>query len=109
MIQALLKMDFSPERVTEAVAILSSIVERIRATPGCMGCSVYHEVGNSRLVVFEEHWKNNADMHRHLRSEEYQKILMVMEMADTTPEIRFETVSGLGGVEIIEEARTGKT
>jgi quinol monooxygenase YgiN len=106
MIQATVKMDFAAGNVIEAVAILRSIVERIRVTRGCIGCSVYQEAGNKNVVVFEEKWTCDADLQRHLRSEDYQKVLMVMEMSDSRPEIRFETVSGLGGVEIIEEARS---
>ena len=108
MIQAMVKMNFGPKTVAEAVNILRSIVERIRATRGCISCSVYQEAGNHCSVIFEEKWKSDADLQHHLRSEDYQKVLMVMEMADTRPEIQFETVSGIGGVEIIEEARTRK-
>ena len=107
MIQAMVKMEFGPKKIAEAVKILRSIEERIRATRGCISCSVYQEAGNHCSVVFEEKWKSDADLQRHLRSEDYQKVLMVIEMADTRPEIRFETVSDLGGVEIIEDARTG--
>jgi quinol monooxygenase YgiN len=106
MIQAILRMDFAPEKVTEAVSILNSIVERIRASKGCITCTVYREAGNDRTVVFEEKWTCNKDLQFHLRSEDYQKILMVMEMAHTCPELRFETISDIGGVEIIEEARS---
>jgi quinol monooxygenase YgiN len=106
MIQAMLKMDFKPGKAAEAVGILCSMLERIRATTGCIDCSVYRQAGNECQVVFEEKWKSNEDLQRHLRSEEYRKVLMVMEMAVTRPEVQFETVSGLGGVELIEEARS---
>ena len=105
MIQAMVKMDFGSEKVAEAVSILRSIVERIKVAKGCISCSVYQEAGNPCIVVFEEKWNCDADLQCHLRSEDYQKVLMVMEMAETRPEIRFETVTGLGGLEIIEEAR----
>jgi hypothetical protein len=41
-----------------------------------------------------------------LQSEEYKSVLMVIEMANKNPEIRFEKISELGGVEIIREARS---
>jgi hypothetical protein len=47
-------------------------------------------------------------MQRHLRSESYQRVLLVMEMATTSPEIRFDIITDTGGVEIIEEARKPK-
>lgn len=85
---------------------LHSIVERIRATRGCIDCSVFQESGNRCLVVFEEKWKSDTDLQSHLRSDDYRKILLVVEMADAHPEIRFETVATFGGVEIIEGARS---
>jgi quinol monooxygenase YgiN len=106
MIQSVVKMEFTPEMVADAVNILRSVVERIRVTKGCLKCSVYQEVGNESLVVFEETWRCDTDLQHHLRSEDYQKVLMVIEMARTSPEIRFNTISDLGGVEIIEEARS---
>jgi quinol monooxygenase YgiN len=108
MIQATVKMEFQRKTADEAVAILYSLVERIRASRGCVGCAVYQEVENPLTVVFDEKWMSEADLHRHLRSEDYQKILMVMEMAEVRPVIRFETVADMGGVEIIEEARGSK-
>ena len=48
---------------------------------------------------------NDQDMQRHLRSEKYRKILLVVEMAAEPPEIRFDTIAYSTGVEIIEQAR----
>ncbi len=106
MIQAMLKMDFAPGKINEAVNILRSIVERIRATKGCISCSVFQEAGNEYSIVFEEKWQCDADLQSHLQSEEYKSVLMVIEMANKNPEIRFEKISEMGGVEIIREARS---
>jgi quinol monooxygenase YgiN len=60
---------------------------------------------NEHLVVFEEKWRSDEDLQRHLRSEGYKTLLLVMELATTPPEIRFDTITGSSGVETIEEAR----
>jgi quinol monooxygenase YgiN len=108
MIQATLKMDFTPQKIDEAVHILRSIIERIRTEPGCLSCSVYQDTDNEHLVVFEEKWRSDEDLQRHLRSECYQKVLLVMEMAVRHPEVRFDTITDTSGVEIIKKARTKK-
>ena len=105
MIQAKLKINIAPRKIDEALQILRAIVERTRAETGCIGCSVYHDTENENLIVFEEKWMSDGDLQRHLRSEDYQKVLLLMEMAITQPEIRFDTITSSGGVEIIEEAR----
>ena len=48
---------------------------------------------------------SDADVKRHLRSDKYHKILLVVEMAAEPPEIRFDTISHSSGVETIEQAR----
>jgi quinol monooxygenase YgiN len=108
MIQATLKMEFAPQAIDEAVNILRSIIERIRAETGCMSCSVFQDTDNKHLVVFEEKWRSDEDLQRHLRSEYYKNVLIVMEMAIGPPEIRFDTITETSGVEIIEKALTRK-
>ena len=58
--------------------------------------------------MFEEKWRSDEDLQRHIRSECYQKVLLVMEMAVRPPEIRFDTITDTSGVEIIEKARIRK-
>jgi quinol monooxygenase YgiN len=104
MIQAMIEMQFAPDRVDEALQILRSIVERTRAETGCLGCSVYQDTEMENQIVFAQEWRSEEDLQRHLRSKEYQKVLLVVEMASTPPEIRFDTITRTSGVETIEKA-----
>lgn len=106
MIQAMVKMDFAPQTIHEALQILHSIVERTRAEAGCISCSVYRDMENEHLFVFEETWRSEEALQHHLRSEDYRKVLLVMEMAITPPVIRFDTITDTGGVEVIVDARS---
>jgi quinol monooxygenase YgiN len=56
--------------------------------------------------MFEEMWRNEEDLAKHLRSEKYHDVLLVMEMALKNPEVRFNTVSTSTGIETIEKARS---
>ena len=108
MIQATLRMNFAPQKFDEAIQILHSIIERTKAEIGCISCSVFHDRGSEGLIIYEEKWRNSDDLQRHLRSDEYKNVLLVMEMATTKPEIRFDTITDSSGVETIEKARTKK-
>jgi hypothetical protein len=44
-------------------------------------------------------------MERHLQSDEYRRVLLVLEMAIKQPEIRFDTIMSSTGIETIEKAR----
>jgi quinol monooxygenase YgiN len=106
MIQALINIEFAPDRVDEALQILHSIVERTRVEPGCISCSVYQDTEMENQIIFAQEWGREEDLQRHLRSEEYKKVLLVVEMARKLPQIRFDTIDKTSGVEYIEKART---
>lgn len=56
-------------------------------------------------LMFEAMWRSEEDLNHHLRSDEYRKVLLVMEMALKQPEIRFDTISSSRGIETVERAR----
>ena len=109
MIHTSLRMEFTPDKVDEALQILRSIVEPTRAEVGCIDCSVYQDTEMENQILFIQKWRSEEFLQRHLRSEEYQKVLLVMEMALAPPEIVFDTISSTSGVETIEKARKNKT
>ncbi|MEN8243786.1 MAG: hypothetical protein ABFS43_02660 [Thermodesulfobacteriota bacterium] len=55
--------------------------------------------------MLEELWESDRDILQHLRSGTYRRILLVIEMAEEPPDIRFDFIADSGGVEVIEQAR----
>ena len=94
------------EKQFEALEILGSTIEQTQFEPGCVSCRLYRGVEDARVIMFEELWLSEADVQRHLRSDKYHKVLLVVEMAVEPPEIRFDTIDHSTGVESIEQART---
>ncbi len=105
MILATLRMTISAKKFDEALRILRSMAERCRVQIGCLSCQVYRNGQENNVLLFKQLWSNEADLERHLRSDEYRQVLLVMEMAIKQPEIRFDTISSSAGIEIIEKAR----
>ena len=105
MIHATIRMLISSKKRGEVLGILSSGAERCRFEPGCISYRVYQGVEVEHVVMLEEFWRNEEDLERHLRSDEYRKVLQIVEMALEPPEIRFNTISHSTGVETIEKAR----
>jgi quinol monooxygenase YgiN len=93
------------KKQNEALEILLSMSEQIQFEPGCISCRIYRDVHEERALMFEEIWASEKYLQRHLRSDQYRKILLVVEMAEEPPEIRFETITHSSGVETIEKAR----
>lgn len=107
MIHATIRIVTRPAKRDEALAILRSMAARTKVVSGCIACRVYWDSQEDRALMIEQIWKNEAGLNRHLRSEEFRNVLLVMEMAAENPEIRFETVSRVTGLETVEKARTG--
>jgi quinol monooxygenase YgiN len=105
MVRATIRMMIPSRKRGEVLEILSSIAERARFEPGCISCRVYRGVEVESLIMLEEVWRDEEDLERHLRSDEYRKELLVVEMAVEPPEVRFDAVSRSTGFETIEKAR----
>jgi quinol monooxygenase YgiN len=107
MVLATLRMAIPPQKRVEALKILKSIVARNQARPDdCVFCRISQDLLEDNILQFEEMWSSEEEFERHLRSHEYHKMLLVLEMAMKQPEIRFDTLSSSAGIEIIEKARS---
>jgi quinol monooxygenase YgiN len=85
--------------------LLRSIVEQTRHIEGCAGCRLYQDLQDERALMLEESWAGEKALRRHLRSEAFRHILLVVEMATEAPEIRFDWISHSAGIETINDAR----
>ncbi len=107
MIHSSIRLTLASEKLAEVVGILRAMAERTRVEPGCLAFNAYQDLQDGQVLMLEEVWKSPADLGRHLRSEQYRKVLLVMEMAGEPPEVRFHTIAHATGVETIEQARLG--
>jgi hypothetical protein len=57
------------------------------------------------VLILEESWATKAELERHLRSQDYRQLLLIMELASVPPEVSFDTVLGSTGFETIQKAR----
>ncbi len=105
MILATLRMTVRPEKHRETLQTLRSIVGPTRVEPGCMRCHVYQDGEDENVLTLVEEWRTEADFQRRLCSNEYRRVLAVMESAVEAPEVRIDTVSHSAGLEAIEAAR----
>ena len=107
MVLATIRMTFSSKKVGEALRILRSMAEQSQVQPGCLNSQVYRSGQEDNVLMFEQQWSTEADLEHYLRSDDYQKVLLLLEMATKEPEIRFDTIMSSTGIETIEKAREG--
>ena len=105
MVRSTIRMLIPLEKQSEALEILGSTIEQTQFEPGCISCRLYRGVDEVGVILIEELWMSEEDVNRHLRSDKYNKILLVVELASEPPDIRFDTIVQSTGVETIEKAR----
>jgi len=105
-IRSTIRMLIPLEKQTEALEILGSVNAQVQFDPSCISSRLYRGVNEVRAIMVDELWENDEEIRRHLRSDAYRRVLLVIEMAEEPPEIRFDTILSTNGVETIEKART---
>jgi hypothetical protein len=70
-----------------------------------MSCRILQEGSEAQAFRYEAHWRTQDDLLRHLRSEHYKRLLILMDFGSEPPLIEFHTVSETKGLDLIENAR----
>ena len=78
MIQASLGIVAPAERRDEIVQTFRSLVGPTEVKAGCLGCRVYQDVSDKNALTYVEEWQTQEDLERHLRSDQYRKLLTLI-------------------------------
>jgi quinol monooxygenase YgiN len=73
---------------------------------GCISCRILQDGSELDAFCYEAQWKSQDDLLRHLRSEHYKCLLLLMELGSEAPLVEFHTVAETKGLDLIEYARS---
>jgi quinol monooxygenase YgiN len=104
-IDANIRIVIAAKKRKEVLTILSSLVEQTRLEEGCISCRLYRDVQEEGTLMLEEIWTSEKDLERHLRSNKFLTVLLVIEMSTEFPEVRFDVISRSTGMDTIEKVR----
>jgi len=105
MIVSTLRLLLSEADRARVITSLTPLIAWTRLQPGCRVCHLLGDLDDPREIIVREEWDTQEDLDRHLRSEDYRRILAAIELSQEAPEIRFDTVVTMGGFEVVEAAR----
>lgn len=106
-VHATIRMLIPARKRREARGILASMIERIQPEEGCLSCRLYQDALGGKAFLFEGIWADEKSLQKHLRSDEFRNVLLVVEMAIEPPEIRFDRIARSTGMRTIEDVRGG--
>jgi quinol monooxygenase YgiN len=93
-------MPLSEEQVERALAVLVAVAGPTRAKRGCLSCCVDRDM-DAGTIRYSEEWDSEDAFQRHLRSEDFQKVLVAMDLCYEEPRISLGETTITGGVEVL--------
>ena len=108
MIVSYLKISVPLERQQRIMDTLQYVKSGIQVQSRFNKYDAYKNLNNSDELIIIGKWKSREDLFKHIQSKDYKAILAVMEMSCELPEIRFNSVSSMGGLDFINEIRGNK-
>ena len=93
-----IEMRFDPKDVDHAIRLLLSVRGSIQAKRGCRVCEVGMEASDPGLIHYREEWETEDVFHQHVQSEEFQRVLIALDLCCEEPRIVVGNMSGRTGM-----------
>jgi quinol monooxygenase YgiN len=105
MIIELMSMAVPQGKRQQLGSALASFVGPTQVQPGCLSCHLSQNWTDPDELRFESRWSSENDLIRHLKSDSYKQLLLLMELSTTRPQIEFFAVVKAQGLDLVETAR----
>jgi quinol monooxygenase YgiN len=98
-------MHFSPKNVNIGVQMLLSVIERIQAKSGCQTCGVERDAAEEGWIHYKEEWDSATTFRAHVRSEEFLRVLVAMDLCIEEPRVIIGSLNAVKGIEFLRTLR----
>lgn len=105
MIHVNLKIVAPPDRVTAILNALRLQTGPTQVQPGCIRCDLSQDARDPNIIFYREEWSCWTDLEKHIRSDRFSRILDLMEISDRPPDLTFQDVSEIRGMEYVRKLR----
>lgn len=97
---------YAPSALRKATELLASAIGPIRAKSACRACRLSGDVLEPEVLLYEEEWESAAAFRRHVRSEEFWRILVAMDLCTEEPQVTIGDLVAIRGVEYLRTLRS---
>jgi quinol monooxygenase YgiN len=105
MVQLVLRLRVPPDRASDVVEALRAVMSAARWHPGWAHAQVDRDLDDPRTLHYREEWLTPEDTAREVGSDRFSRLLELMEAATEPPDLRFQFVSEVRGLDYVAEVR----
>ncbi|MBW1749091.1 MAG: antibiotic biosynthesis monooxygenase [Deltaproteobacteria bacterium] len=105
MIIVEMHLNVTPQERMNVLSLIHSMVGPTSVKTGCLFCGFFSSTQNDDELILLEKWESEAELERHIRSDDFQKVLAAVDIAKMLPEISFNKVSSTEGMDFVEKIR----
>ena len=105
MVIELVSVSAPSGRMQEFGRALASLVGPIEVQPGCLSCRLLRAWPTHDRLQMQARWDSEEDLIKHLQSDDYRKLLVLLELSDVPPVVEYFTVLKTKGLDLVEAAR----
>jgi quinol monooxygenase YgiN len=89
----------------QIASAIFSVVGPTQVQPGCLKCRLLQGWHDPDELVLQANWDTAEDLTSHLQSDNYKRLLLLMELSPVAPVLEFWTVQEVSGLELVQTAR----
>ena len=105
MIQSTVRLAISSQHRSEVFRILRVFMGHAAAKTGCAAFWLSQDPNNPEVLTICSQWVTRADLDQHVRSAEYRLLLTIIDLSVAPPEISFDDLVHLGGLDLVQALR----
>ena len=105
MILSTVRVAISAQERPEVLRILRVLMGHATAKSGCAGFSICQDLANAEVLTISDRWVAREDLEEHVRSADYRLLLTVIDLSAIPPEISFDELEHLGGLDVVQALR----
>ena len=105
MIMSTVRLAISEHDRSEVLRTLRVLMGHATARSGCAGFSIAQDVTDPESLTISDQWATREDFDAHVRSAEYRLLLAVIDLSVTPPDISFDDMGHIGGLELVQALR----
>lgn len=94
-----------PQQASAVGVAVQSVVNADRREQGCLTCSLATELGEHATLRLREVWDSEASLRRHVRSQRFETLAGLLEMAIEPPRVEIALEGRIRGLDYVGEVR----